>query len=88
MCFAAAIALSDAIGDELNENQILPKMMDRIIYPLQAAAVGIMAQQQGLARLTMSYEELLNKADKRIINAQFTADTLMREGIIPPIPED
>jgi hypothetical protein len=36
----------------------------------------------------MSYEELLNKADKRIINAQFTADTLMREGIIPPIPED
>jgi malate dehydrogenase (oxaloacetate-decarboxylating) len=88
MCFAAAIALSDAIGDELNENQILPKMMDRIIYPLQAAAVGIMAQQQGLARLTMSYEELLNKADERIINAQFTADTLMREGIIPPIPED
>jgi malate dehydrogenase (oxaloacetate-decarboxylating) len=45
MCFAAAIALSDAIGDELNENQILPKMMDRIIYPLQAAAVGIMEQQ-------------------------------------------
>ncbi len=88
MCFAAAIALSDAIGVELNENQILPKMMDMIIYPLQAAAVGITAQKQGVARLTMSYEQLLNKADAMIVNAQFTADTLMREGIIPPIPDD
>ena len=88
MCFAAAIALSDAIGDELNENQILPKMMDMIIYPLQAAAVGMMAQKQGVAQLMLSYEQLLNKADARIVNAQFSADTLMREGIIPPIPDD
>lgn len=88
MCFAAAIALSEAIGEELNENQILPKMMDMIIYPLQAAAVGIKAQEQGIAQRKLSYEQLLDNADRLICKAQSAAETLMREGIIPPIPDD
>ncbi len=88
MCFAAAIALSDAIMDDLDENKILPKMMDMIIYPLQAAAVGMKAQEQGIAQRRMSFEQLLDQADARISKAQSAAAALVREGIIPPIPDD
>ena len=88
MCFAAAIALSDAIGEDLNENKILPEMMDMIIYPLQAAAVGMKAMEQGFAQRKMSYEGLLDKSDAMISKAQAAAAALMREGIIPPVPDD
>ncbi len=88
MCFAAAVALSDAITDDLDVSQILPKMMDMTIYPLQAAAVGMMAQEQGLAQRKMSYEQLLDRADAMICKAQASAAALMREGIIPSIPDD
>ena len=84
MCFAAAKALAEAIGDNLDDTHILPKMMDMIIYPLQAAAVGMMAQEQGLAQRKMRYGQLLDHADSLISQAQFTTDLLMREGVIPP----
>ena len=88
MCFAAAIALSESIMDDLDENHIMPNMMDMIIYPLQAAAVGMKAQEQGIAHRRMSFEQLLDQADARISKAQSAAAALVREGIIPPIPDD
>jgi malate dehydrogenase (oxaloacetate-decarboxylating) len=88
MCFAAAEALADCSATALDADHILPEMMDMIIYPLQAAAVGMMAQAQGLAQKKMRYEQLLNRAEQMIGAAQAATDVLMNEGCIPPVPED
>ena len=87
MCFAAAEALAGAIEDsEINPERILPTMMDLSIYPLQAAAVGMKAQEQGLAQVQMSYEQLLTRAELMIGAAQAATDVLMNENCIPPFP--
>ena len=89
MCFAAAEALAGSVEDsELNPENILPKMMDLAIYPLQAAAVGMKAQEQGLAQVRMSYDELLTRAEIMIGAAQAATDVLMNENCISPIPSD
>jgi malate dehydrogenase (oxaloacetate-decarboxylating) len=88
MCFAAATALADANKNQLDQTHILPQMMDMTIYPLQAAAVGMMAQQQNIAQYRMTYEQLLDHADSLISQAQFATDVLMNEGVIRPVPDD
>ena len=62
MCFAAAKALADHVGDRLDAEFILPNMDDWEVFPREAAAVAMKAQEQGLARIQMSYEELLENA--------------------------
>ena len=88
MCFAAAEALAEAVGDSLDDEHLLPRMMDMEIYPLQAAAVGLKAQEQGLAGLTLSRSELLNRAELMIGLAQSSTDVLMEANCIPPFPEN
>ncbi len=61
MCIAAANALADAAG-ELRVDRILPTMDEWEVFPREAVAVGMMAQQQGLARLTFDADELYRKA--------------------------
>jgi malate dehydrogenase (oxaloacetate-decarboxylating) len=88
MCFAAAEALAGAVGDALDRDHILPRMMDMAIYPLQAAAVGLKAQEQGIAGLALSRDELLNRAEFIIGQAQSATDVLMEANSIPPFPEN
>jgi malate dehydrogenase (oxaloacetate-decarboxylating) len=66
MCFAAAKALADHVGDDLNEERILPTMDDWEVFPREAAAVAMKAQEQGIARIQLSYDELFDQA-RRII---------------------
>ncbi len=87
MCFAAADALAGAIED-VQLDQILPKMTDMVIYPLQAAAVGLKAQEQGLAQVSMSQDKLLLHAELMIGAAQSATDVLMETKCIPEVPED
>jgi malate dehydrogenase (oxaloacetate-decarboxylating) len=89
MCFAAADALASYVEDaELTPDNILPKMMDLAIYPLQAAAVGMKAQEQGLAQVQMTYDELLTRAEVMIAASQAATNVLMDENCIPPMPLD
>ena len=88
MCFAAATALADWGADALDEDHILPLMTDMAIYPLQAAAVGMQAQAQGIAQLKLSYDQLLDLAEAKIGAAQAATDVLMNANCIPPFPED
>ena len=88
MCFAAAGALADWGQAELDAEHILPLMTEMAIYPLQAAAVGVQAQKQGVARVELSYDELLDRAEMIIGAAQAATDALMDAGCIPPFPED
>jgi len=88
MCFAAAAALADWGAEDLDADHILPPMTEMAIYPLQAAAVGMQAQIQGVAQLQLTYDQLLDRAEMMIGAAQAATDVLMNEGCIPPFPED
>ena len=87
MCFAASHALADQIADQLDEEHILPTMDNWEVFPREAAAVGTKAQEQGLARIQISYDDLLEHARAIIKRSRDLTHTMMREGYIPEAPE-
>jgi malate dehydrogenase (oxaloacetate-decarboxylating) len=88
MCYAAADALASQIGDALDEEHILPTMDDWEVFPREAAAVGMKAQEQGVARLTKSYEELFEHATTIIGRSRQITQMMMDQGFIAEAPED
>jgi malate dehydrogenase (oxaloacetate-decarboxylating) len=87
MALAAARELTLATEPRLNADRIVPRMDEWEIYPRIAAATGMQAQAQLVAKLQMSREQLLNQATRIIRNARETTHALMREGLIAPVPE-
>jgi malate dehydrogenase (oxaloacetate-decarboxylating) len=87
MCFAAAKALADHVGDRLDEEHILPDMDDWEVFPREAAAVAMKAQEQGLARIKMSYDEEFENAKRIIKKSRDQTQLLMDEGYIADAPE-
>lgn len=88
MCFAAAEALADFIGDDLDDEHLLPSMEDWQVFAREAAAVGMKAQEQGVARLTKSYDELYQHALMMIGRSRNLTQMMMDEGFIAPVPEE
>ncbi len=86
MCFAASEAMANQIGDRLDEEHILPNMDDWEVFPREAAAVGMKAQEQGVARLQMSYDNLLNHARTIIKRSRDLTQVMMHQGFIPEPP--
>ncbi|NQU40731.1 MAG: NADP-dependent malic enzyme [Lentisphaerae bacterium] len=87
MCYAAAEALAGQIGTRLGPDRLLPTMDDWDVFPREAAAVGMMAQKQGLARVKMSEQELLDHATAVIKRSRALTRSMMDGGFIPPAPE-
>jgi len=89
MAIAAAEELARcALERGLDEEHIVPKMDEWEIFPREAAAVGVKAQEQGVARISISHDELLNKAEATIRQAQDMTRFLMDKGLIPPVPAE
>jgi malate dehydrogenase (oxaloacetate-decarboxylating) len=88
MCFAAAEALANQVGDQLGPDHILPTMDDWRVFAEEAAAVGRKAIEQGVARLTMSYNELLANATQVIKRSHELTRMMMEEEFIPKCPID
>ena len=88
MCFAAAEALANQIGDKLDAENILPTMDDWEVFPREAAAVGIKAIEQGLARKELSYDELFDHAVKVIKRSRDLTRTMMELNYIEDAPID
>lgn len=86
MCFAAAQALADQIGDKLNDEQILPNMDDWEVFPREAAAVAMTAIEQGIAKIHMTYDEAFETATRMIKRSREQTEVMMREGFIPEAP--
>ena len=82
MCFAAANALADHIGSNLSATQILPNMDDWEVFPREAAAVAVKAQEQGLARKTITYEEEFKQATEIISRSRNLTKMMMKDGFI------
>lgn len=86
MCFAAAQALAEHIGDRLDEEHIIPNMDDWEVFPREAAAVAMKAQEQGVARVSKAYEELYEQAHKIIKRSRDLTQMMMKEGFIAEAP--
>ena len=90
MAMAAAIELAKCAEEQgLSEEAILPTMADWWVVPRVAAATALKAQESGLARARLRpREEYIAIATRRVQDAQQTLRTLMREGLIAPVPAD
>jgi malate dehydrogenase (oxaloacetate-decarboxylating) len=78
----ARFAESRSIHDE----DILPHMDEWEVFPRVAAAAGLAAQAEGLARVAKSREALLTEATKTMREAREAVSVLMREGLIAEPP--
>ena len=86
MCIAAAEELARCAERKgISEERILPSMDDWDVVPREAAAVGLKAIEQGVARKILSREELIEKAAKLVGRAQRQTKTLMEHGVIMPM---
>jgi malate dehydrogenase (oxaloacetate-decarboxylating) len=89
MAIAAAEELARCAEERgLDGEHILPTMDDWEVFPREAAAVGVRAQEQGVARLSLSHDELLDKAKQIIQQAQELTRFMMEKGLIPPVPAE
>ena len=88
MCFAAAKAMADHVGNNLDDEHILPNMDDWEVFPREAAAVAMKAQEQGLARIHMTFEEEMDNAKRIIKRSRDLTKMMMDNGFIPEAPED
>ncbi len=85
MCIAAATELAKCAEERgLSEDFIAPTMEDWEVFPREAAAVGMMAQQQGIARVKATREELYKEATEIIKRARDLTQTMMKDGFIRP----
>ena len=67
----------------LHEDYIMPTMNDWKVFSQEATAVGMKAIKQGIARVTMTKDELFAKASKIIKRSRNETKILMDKGIIP-----
>jgi malate dehydrogenase (oxaloacetate-decarboxylating) len=86
MCFAAAKALADHAGSNISPRHILPNMDDWEIFPREAAAVAMKAQEQGLARIQTTYDEEFKNATQIIKRSRDLTHLMMKDGFIPAPP--
>ena len=87
MAIEAAEELVRCAEDKgLHEDYLVPTMDEWEVYPRVAAAVGMKAQEQGIALLKRSREELFKQAEVIIKKARDEIHTMMEKGYIaiPP----
>jgi len=83
MAIAAAHELAQCAEDKgLTDDYITPGMDEWEVFPREAAAVGMKAIEQGLARFTMTRDELYAKSSAIIKKAREETIVLMKEGLI------
>jgi malate dehydrogenase (oxaloacetate-decarboxylating) len=89
MAIAAAEELARFAEEQgLDAERIVPTMSDWEVFPREAAAVAMKAQEQGVAGLSLTHEELLNRARAIIRQAQDMTHFLMEKELIPPVPAE
>ena len=88
MAIAAAFAIAQTAEEKgLNDEYIVPTMMETDVFINEAVAVGLKAIEQGIARRALSADEIRAEAEEKIHRAQAETETLMRAGLIPRFPD-
>ena len=89
MCVAAARELAKVAEDKgLRPDYIIPSMEEWEVFPREAVAVGMKAQEEGIARIKRSRNELMDMAVKIIEGARHETEVKMHEGLIDEPPGD
>ena len=87
MAIAAAYSIAKTAEDSgLNEEHIVPSMMETDVFINEAVAVGLKAIEQGVARRVLTADKLRAEAETKILHAQAETQSLMKAGIIAPAP--
>jgi malate dehydrogenase (oxaloacetate-decarboxylating) len=85
MAIAAAYSIADTAERKgLNEEYIVPTMLETEVFINEAVAVGMKAIEQGIARRPLSEADLRKEAETKILHAQAEVKALMDAGIVPP----
>jgi malate dehydrogenase (oxaloacetate-decarboxylating) len=88
MCLAAVMELAKTAEDNgLSETYIVPTMDEWDVFPREAAAVGIAAINEGVARKKASKQELYDTAAYHIKRARNQTKMLMKTKFIRPPPK-
>jgi malate dehydrogenase (oxaloacetate-decarboxylating) len=88
MALAAAHELARCAEERgLHEESIVPRMDEWEVFPRVAVATALAAQEQGVARVVKTREQLHEEAVRKIGEARRATQLLMREGVIPAVPE-
>ena len=87
MCIAAARELALVAEEKgLDEEHIVPTMEEIDVFAREAAAVGMKAIEQGIARVRKTRNELYDNAIALIRRAREQTQLLMQDGFIRPPP--
>ena len=89
MAIAAAEELARCAEERgIHEDNIVPTMDEWEVFPREAVAVALKAQEQGVARLNLSRDELYRMAETKIRQARDMVQFMMEKEIIPPVPTE
>jgi malate dehydrogenase (oxaloacetate-decarboxylating) len=87
MCIAAADELAKLAGENgLRADYIVPTMDDWEVFPREAAAVGVKAIEQGIARRNLTRKQIYDEAMEKIKAARDHTKLMMEKGVIPKSP--
>ena len=88
MCIAAANELADCAREKgLREDYIVPNMDEWEVFPREATAVALKAQEVGVAGLKLTRKQLLDTATSIIKRSRDMTQNSMKLGYIPKAPE-
>ena len=88
MCIAAANELALCAREKgLTEDYIAPTMDEWEVYPREATAVGLKAQEVGVAGLNLTRTQLLETATAIIKRSRDITQNSMKLGFIPKAPD-
>jgi len=83
MCIAAAKEMAKCAEEKgLTEDYIIPSMSEWEVFPREAVAVALKAQEQGVARLKLSRQEIYDRAEYMIKRSRDLTDSMMKTGFI------
>jgi malate dehydrogenase (oxaloacetate-decarboxylating) len=89
MCIAAADELAKCARERgLNPDYIAPNMDEWEVFPREAVAVGMKAQEQGVAGLKISRDELYDRSSTIIKRSRDLTKSMMTNGFIAPAPPE
>ena len=89
MCIAAAQALAGAAPDDgMDPHCILPVMTELEVFAREAVAVGMKAQEQGIAGLAIPADDLFRHAVEMIRRSRRITESMLEQGFVEAPPAE
>ncbi len=89
MAIAAAHSISEfAQKKGIDPDKIVPTMDETDVFKEEAAAVAMQAIKDGVARVTLSWDEVYQRASRDINHAREMTKSMMEQGLITSPPEE